>query len=129
MVINYDFPTGVEDYVHRIGRTGRAGATGVAYTFFADQDAKYASDLVKVLEGANQRVPPEIRDMASRSGGVGRSRRWGSGSSGRDGGRGGRSDFGFGGRGSFGVTSSSSSRPERNGGRGYDHESRDRYMG
>ncbi|KAL0331952.1 UNVERIFIED_CONTAM: ATP-dependent RNA helicase-like protein DB10 [Sesamum calycinum] len=80
VVINYDFPTGVEDYVHRIGRTGRAGATGVAYTFFCDQDAKHASDLVKVLEGANQNVPVELRSMASRGGGMGRARRqWGSG--------------------------------------------------
>ncbi|CAH9142249.1 unnamed protein product, partial [Cuscuta epithymum] len=66
VVINYDFPTGVEDYVHRIGRTGRAGATGVAYTFFSDQDWKYAADLVKVLEGANQQVPPQIREIARR---------------------------------------------------------------
>lgn len=89
MVVNYDFPTGVEDYVHRIGRTGRAGATGVAYTFFGDQDGKYASDLVKILEGANQRVPPEIRDLALRCGGMGKPRgRWGSAPSGRDGGRG-----------------------------------------
>lgn len=90
VVVNYDFPTGVEDYVHRIGRTGRAGATGIAYTFFGEQDAKHASDLIKILEGANQRVPPEIREMASR-GGFGRSRpRWGSGSGygGRDGGHG-----------------------------------------
>ena len=36
-VINYDFPNGVEDYVHRIGRTGRAGATGESYTFFTSQ--------------------------------------------------------------------------------------------
>ncbi|KAI7741372.1 hypothetical protein M8C21_000832, partial [Ambrosia artemisiifolia] len=100
VVVNYDFPTGVEDYVHRIGRTGRAGATGEAYTFFGDQDAKYASELVKVLEGANQRVPPELREMASRSGGMGgRSRRWNS-----DGGGassfGGRDGGGYGGRGS-----------------------------
>ena len=33
-VVNYDFPNGVEDYIHRIGRTGRAGATGESYTFF-----------------------------------------------------------------------------------------------
>ncbi|KAG2714578.1 hypothetical protein I3760_03G033600 [Carya illinoinensis] len=113
-VINYDFPTGVEDYVHRIGRTGRAGATGLAFTFFGDQDAKYASDLIKVLEGANQRVPPEIRELASRGGGIGRSRRWGSGSGfgGRDGGRGGRNDSGHIGR---------------SGGRGYEHESHERY--
>ncbi|XP_057472134.1 DEAD-box ATP-dependent RNA helicase 14 isoform X2 [Actinidia eriantha] len=68
VVINYDFPTGIEDYVHRIGRTGRAGATGVAYTFFSDQDWKYAADLIKVLEGANQQVPPEVREMALRGG-------------------------------------------------------------
>nr|GEY36444.1 DEAD-box ATP-dependent RNA helicase 14-like [Tanacetum cinerariifolium] len=104
VVINYDFPTGVEDYVHRIGRTGRAGATGEAYTFFGDQDAKHASDLVKLLEGANQRVPAEIRDMASRGGGGNKFKRWGSNSSfgGRDGGRGGRSASSFGGRSSFG---------------------------
>ncbi|CAO2203724.1 unnamed protein product [Urochloa humidicola] len=77
VVINYDFPTGVEDYVHRIGRTGRAGATGVAYTFFCDQDSKYAADLIKILEGANQKVPRDLEDMASRGGGRGRKRnRW-----------------------------------------------------
>ncbi|CAN1320714.1 DEAD-box ATP-dependent RNA helicase 46 [Linum perenne] len=88
VVINYDFPTGVEDYVHRIGRTGRAGATGIAYTFFGEQDAKHAADLIKVLEGASQRVPPEIRDMALRGGGMSKLRRWGNGGGGRDGGRG-----------------------------------------
>ncbi|KAF5740394.1 putative dead box ATP-dependent RNA helicase [Tripterygium wilfordii] len=123
VVINYDFPTGVEDYVHRIGRTGRAGATGVAYSFFNDQDAKHASELIKVLERANQRVPPEIREMASRNGGMARSRRWGSG--GRDGGHGGGSDFGFGGRGS----SYSTGRAERGGGRGYGRESQNSYFG
>ncbi|KAL7210696.1 hypothetical protein ACSBR1_032118 [Camellia fascicularis] len=125
VVINYDFPNGVEDYVHRIGRTGRAGATGVAYTFFSDQDWKYAGDLVKVLEGADQLVPPEVREMAVRGGpNFGRDRggpnrfetagvRWDSGGHGgmRDGGfggRGGMRDGKFGGRGgmrdgNFGV--------------------------
>ncbi|XP_021311505.1 DEAD-box ATP-dependent RNA helicase 14 isoform X3 [Sorghum bicolor] len=78
VVVNYDFPTGVEDYVHRIGRTGRAGATGSAYTFFGDQDSKYASDLVKILEGANQSVPQQLKEMALRGGYGGRSRRWAS---------------------------------------------------
>lgn len=85
VVINYDFPTGVEDYVHRIGRTGRAGATGVSHTFFCEQDAKHASDLVKVLEGANQRVPSELRDMVARGGFGGKLRRWGPTSSAHDG--------------------------------------------
>ncbi|WOL11740.1 ATP-dependent RNA helicase-like protein DB10 [Canna indica] len=87
VVVNYDFPTGVEDYVHRIGRTGRAGATGMSYTFFCDQDSKYAADLVRVLEGANQRVPKDLKDMVSRGGFGGRSRRWGSRSAARDNGR------------------------------------------
>ncbi|KAJ6847210.1 ATP-dependent RNA helicase-like protein DB10 [Iris pallida] len=98
IVINYDFPTGIEDYVHRIGRTGRAGATGIAYTFFSDQDWKHAAELVKLLEGSNQRVPPEVREMAARgapsfSRGRGGPNRWDSG-----GGRGMRDDSGSGGR-------------------------------
>ncbi|CAN1817904.1 DEAD-box ATP-dependent RNA helicase 46 [Linum perenne] len=108
-VINYDFPTGVEDYVHRIGRTGRAGATGVAYTFFGEQDAKHATDLVKLLEGANQKVPPEIRDMASRGGGMGRSRRWGNGDGGGRGGYGSTGgSYGSSGGGGFGSSGGSS---------------------
>ncbi|KAM1306533.1 hypothetical protein ACFX2H_008908 [Malus domestica] len=51
VVINYDFTTGVEGYVHRIGRTGRAGAADLAYTFFGDQDAKSAIDLIKIWKG------------------------------------------------------------------------------
>ncbi|MBA0640838.1 hypothetical protein Goklo_023740 [Gossypium klotzschianum] len=129
VVINYDFPTGVEDYVHRIGRTGRAGATGLAFTFFGDQDSKHASDLIKVLEGANQQVPAELREMASRGGGMGRPRRWAPSSGGYDGERGGRTDSGYGGRdggrGGRGI-STSSSWHEKSGGRGYGHESSDR---
>ncbi|KAF8746199.1 hypothetical protein AX14_000005 [Amanita brunnescens Koide BX004] len=40
-VINYDFPTSVQSYVHRIGRTGRAGQEGKAITYFTDEDAPY----------------------------------------------------------------------------------------
>ena len=47
-VINYDFPTGTEDYIHRIGRTGRAGNTGESYTFLTEQDGKHARDLMTV---------------------------------------------------------------------------------
>lgn len=130
VVINYDFPTVIEDYVHRIGRTGRAGATGVAYTFFSHQDWKYAADLIKVLEGANQRVPPEVREMAARGGPSASSRtlshggtsRWdsgggcGSGQRDSDGSRGGTRDFGDG-RG-FGVRSGDAAKSDFRGGRG-----------
>jgi len=39
-VINYDFPNQIDDYIHRIGRTGRGGASGVAYTFFSENNDK-----------------------------------------------------------------------------------------
>jgi len=91
VVVNYDFPTGIEDYVHRIGRTGRAGATGLAFTFFSEQDGKYAKPLVKILEEAKQEVIPELREIASQGGGMFSSRvsnRWGnSGGGGYGGGR------------------------------------------
>ena len=64
-VINYDFPNGVEDYVHRIGRTGRAGATGKAFTFFTRSDAANAQELIGVLQRSEQYVPPELEDLAS----------------------------------------------------------------
>ncbi|XP_039014319.1 DEAD-box ATP-dependent RNA helicase 46-like isoform X2 [Hibiscus syriacus] len=130
LVINYDFPTGIEDYVHRIGRTGRAGATGLAFTFFGDQDSKHASDLIKILEGANQKMPAELHEMASRGDGMGRPRCWTPSSGGDNGGCGGRTDSGYGGRdGGRGgrVTSTFSSWHERSGGHGYGHESGDSY--
>lgn len=86
MVVNYDFPTGIEDYVHRIGRTGRAGATGLAFTFFSENDGKYAKPLIKILEEAKQEVSPELREMAGQGGGkfYGRpSNRWGDSGGGR----------------------------------------------
>jgi ATP-dependent RNA helicase DDX5/DBP2 len=70
---------GVEDYVHRIGRTGRGDATGKAHTFFTRGDGKYAGELIRVLKGANQEVPAELQALGGRGGG----------SSGRGGGRGG----------------------------------------
>ena len=60
LVINYTFPLTIEDYVHRIGRTGRAGKTGTAITLFTDADKAHAGGLVAVLKGANQLVPTEL---------------------------------------------------------------------
>ena len=48
-VINYDLPSEIDDYVHRIGRTGRIGHTGKATSFFSDKDSRIARGLVKVL--------------------------------------------------------------------------------
>lgn len=62
-VINYDFPGSLEDYVHRIGRTGRAGAKGTAYTFFTAANARFAKELISILEEAGQRVSSELAAM------------------------------------------------------------------
>ncbi|KAI5363551.1 putative ATP-dependent RNA helicase DEAD-box, Helicase superfamily 1/2, ATP-binding protein [Septoria linicola] len=61
LVLNVTFPLTVEDYVHRIGRTGRAGQDGHAITFFTDGLEKPLSGaLINVLKGANQPVPEEL---------------------------------------------------------------------
>jgi superfamily II DNA/RNA helicase len=76
-VINYDYPNNSEDYVHRIGRTGRRDKKGTAYTFFTPQNASKARDLIKVLEEAKQEVPQQLKDMSARGGGGGGGPRYG----------------------------------------------------
>nr|XP_033340101.1 ATP-dependent RNA helicase vasa [Megalopta genalis] len=57
-VINYDLPKTVDEYVHRIGRTGRVGNRGRSTSFFdADQDEPIRNDLVRILKQANQPIP------------------------------------------------------------------------
>ncbi|XP_062029772.1 DEAD-box ATP-dependent RNA helicase 5 [Rosa rugosa] len=60
VVINYSFPLTTEDYVHRIGRTGRAGKKGVAHTFFTHHNKGLAGELVNVLREAGQNVPADL---------------------------------------------------------------------
>ncbi|RKP01844.1 hypothetical protein CXG81DRAFT_11475 [Caulochytrium protostelioides] len=65
-VVNYDCPDHMEDYVHRVGRTGRAGARGTAYTFICpDQEAR-ALDVMKALKLGGQPVPAELQAMGDR---------------------------------------------------------------
>ena len=71
MVINYDMPGTAEDYVHRIGRTARAGARGTAVSFFTHGNARLARPIIQVLVEANQPVPPELQQMAATAGGHG----------------------------------------------------------
>ncbi|EAU38258.1 hypothetical protein ATEG_01501 [Aspergillus terreus NIH2624] len=100
-VLNYDYPNNSEDYVHRIGRTGRAGAKGTAITFFTTDNSKQARDLVTILTEAKQQIDPRLAEMVRYSGGGG----GGYGGYGRWGGRGG------GGRGRGGRQTASNAAP------------------
>lgn len=62
-VINFDFPMTIEDYIHRIGRTGRAGATGCSYTFFSSADLCFVGDLIRVLKKSGQEVEQRLYDF------------------------------------------------------------------
>lgn len=70
-VINYDYPGNSEDYIHRIGRTGRSDTLGTSYTFFTENNARQASDLVAVLREAKQEIEPKLLEMANRNRGRG----------------------------------------------------------
>ena len=67
-VINYEVARNIESHTHRIGRTGRAGEHGVAYTLVLKKETGFATDLVRHLEAANQIVPPDMLDMAMQVG-------------------------------------------------------------
>lgn len=63
-VIIFDYPSSPEDYIHRIGRTGRSEQTGTAYAFFTPHNVKHVNSLINVLEEADQIVNPKLVEMA-----------------------------------------------------------------
>ncbi|CAG8457528.1 17001_t:CDS:10 [Dentiscutata heterogama] len=79
-VVNYDIARDIDSHVHRIGRTGRAGEKGTAYTLITQKEDKFAGDLVRNLEASGQQVPDALMSLAmqvviswrGRSGGRGR---------------------------------------------------------
>ncbi|KAF9431497.1 DEAD-box ATP-dependent RNA helicase, partial [Entomortierella beljakovae] len=77
-VVSYDLPTDIDDYVHRIGRTGRAGNTGIATAFINRGNKGVMRDLIDLLKEANQEVPGFLENLAREStynsGGGGRGR-------------------------------------------------------
>ena len=83
-VVNYDLPTDIDDYVHRIGRTGRAGNTGLSTAFFNRGNRGVVRGLIDLLREANQEVPSFLETIARESsfGGGGRGRGRGGGSRG-----------------------------------------------
>lgn len=94
-VINYDLPSDIDDYVHRIGRTGRAGNTGISTAFFNRGNKNIVRELIDLLREAHQDIPPWLEDVGRESsfgGGPGGRGRGGL-SAGRGRGRSGNSDF------------------------------------
>ncbi|XP_041981934.1 probable ATP-dependent RNA helicase DDX46 [Aricia agestis] len=63
LVVNYDCPNHYEDYVHRCGRTGRAGNKGYAWTFLTPEQGRYAGDVLRAMELAGAVAPPELRAL------------------------------------------------------------------
>lgn len=70
-VVNYDLPTDIDDYVHRIGRTGRAGNTGLSTAFFNRGNRGIVRDLLELLKEAHQEVPGFLENIARESSGFG----------------------------------------------------------
>lgn len=64
-VINFDYPNSSEDYIHRIGRTGRCQSAGTAYAYFTPNNARQAKELIAVLEEAGQVINPQLADLAN----------------------------------------------------------------
>jgi len=111
-VIEYDMPNNIDDHVHRIGRTGRAGKTGLATVYFSEKDKSVAKELMEQLQEAKQEVPAFLPRMVPQRG-----------YGGRQGGRGGRGGYGgrgggYGGRGGYGGGYGGSYGPPRTGGYG-----------
>ncbi|NXD97623.1 DDX3X helicase, partial [Chaetorhynchus papuensis] len=116
-VINFDLPSDIEEYVHRIGRTGRVGNLGLATSFFNERNINITKDLLDLLVEAKQEVPSWLENMAyeqHHKGGGSRGRSKSSRFSGGFGARDYRTSSGF------GSSSSSSSRStsSRSGGSG-----------
>ena len=60
MVINFDAPKNIKDFIHRTGRTGRAGKRGIAYTFITNHNEAIMYDLKEFLVRNNFDVPNEL---------------------------------------------------------------------
>lgn len=123
-VINFDLPSDIEEYVHRIGRTGRVGNSGLASSMFNEKNRNVAPDLLELLTESKQEVPDWLMNISKEVAhehrmnhrGGGGSSRYGSGSGGRrfqSGGFGGR-DY----RQSFGPRNGNMSNSASGGGGG-----------
>lgn len=60
LIINYSFPLNIEEYVHRMGKIGRAEKIGEMISLFSKKDVRYASTIIKILENCNQSIPDTL---------------------------------------------------------------------
>ena len=67
MVINYEIPSAPEDYVHRIGRTGRAGALGIAISLVSPDEEKYLKEIEKLIKREITKETTNLPARGSRS--------------------------------------------------------------
>lgn len=63
LVVNFDSPNHLEDYVHRAGRTGRAGNKGTAVTFITPDQDRYSVDIAKALKQSGQSIPEDVQKL------------------------------------------------------------------
>lgn len=63
LVVNYDCPNHYEDYVHRCGRTGRAGKQGFAWTFLTPEQGRYSGEIIRAMELSAAPVPAELQKL------------------------------------------------------------------
>eukprot|EP00929_Paragymnodinium_shiwhaense_P019855 TRINITY_DN1340_c0_g1_i1.p1 TRINITY_DN1340_c0_g1~~TRINITY_DN1340_c0_g1_i1.p1 ORF type:complete len:585 (+),score=161.33 TRINITY_DN1340_c0_g1_i1:221-1975(+) len=68
LVVQYDLAMGVDDYVHRIGRTGRIGKKGLAVGMVNNRNKGMAADLINAMEGSGSKPPPFLVGMAISNG-------------------------------------------------------------
>lgn len=100
LVVNFNMATSIESYTHRVGRTGRAGKSGVAITFLGNEDADLMYDLRQMLsKSAISKVPEELRRHESAQSKPVRGAGGGRKDDGQGGGRGGGGGGGGGGAG------------------------------
>ncbi|KAJ1507825.1 DEAD (Asp-Glu-Ala-Asp) box polypeptide 52 [Coelomomyces lativittatus] len=66
-VINFDFPTSTEIYIHRLGRTGRAGRPGKAITYFTVEDGKYLRFVANIMKESGCQVPDWLLNLKAPS--------------------------------------------------------------